>query len=291
MEGLRIEHAIDLHCHFGPDTIGTSLVHPQHSVTALEAAQQAFDSGHRALVLKSHSFASPMLAAELQQMVPGLQVFGGICTDYPSGGINVDAVAAALILGAKIVWLPTVHSHQDYLNGRAELFGTRGEGLRVIDQDGEPTSEVRAIFDLVRQYDAVLATGHTTAVEHYAVIKAFAREGKLLVTHAGEPMAGPHLTPEQCRELADLGATIELTAQCCHHLPGLTGKSVPDMVAMIRTIGPEHCTLSTDYGWTTELPRPAEGLKDFFEKLWSHGITEGELARMAATNPARLLGL
>jgi hypothetical protein len=48
-----------------------------------------------------------MLAAELQQMVPGLHVFGGVCTDSPSGGINVDAVAAALILGAKIVWLPT----------------------------------------------------------------------------------------------------------------------------------------------------------------------------------------
>jgi hypothetical protein len=291
MSTLRIENAIDMHCHFGPDTIGNPELHSDHSVTGLEAAREAYDSGHRAIVLKSHSFASPMVAAEIEQIVPGLHVFGGVCTDYPSGGLNVDAVAAALQLGAKIVWLPTVHSHQDYLNGKAELLGIRGKGLRVTGEDGEPLPEVRAIFDLVRQYDAVLATGHVTAVEHYEIIKAFAGEGKLLVTHAGEPLAGPHLTPEQCRTLADLGATIELTAQCCHHVSDMPGKSVPDMVAMIRTIGHERCTLSTDYGWTTQLPRPAKGMQDFLEKLWNHGVTEAELTTMVAVNPARLLCL
>jgi len=290
MSALRIENAIDMHCHFGPDTIGTG-AHPQHSVTGLQAAREAYESGHRAIVLKSHSLGSPMLATEIEQMVPGLRVFGGICTDYPSGGLNVDAVNAALQLGAKIVWLPTIHSHQDYLNGKSEILGIRGEGLRVTGDDGEPLPEVRAIFDLVVQYDAVLATGHVTAVEHYAVIKAFAREGKLLVTHAGEPLAGPHLTPQQCRDLADLGAMIELTAQCCHHVFGIPGKSVPDMVEMIRTIGHERCTLSTDYGWTTELPHPAAGMRDFLEKLWNHGMTEEELTTMVAVNPARLLGL
>ena len=163
--------------------------------------------------------------------------------------------------------------------------------MHVIGQDGEPTAEVRAIFDLVKQHDAVLATGHTTAVEHYAVIKAFAREGKLLVTHAGEKLAGPHLSAQQCRELADLGAMIELTALCCQTVFGIEGKSAAAMAAMIREIGPARCTLSSDYGWNTALPRPAAGLQDFLEQLWAEGITEGELTMMAATNPARLLGL
>jgi len=291
MSTLRIEGAIDMHCHFGPDTIGANLGHAGHAVTGLEAARQAHESGHRAIVLKSHSFASPMLAAELAQMVPGLQVFGGICTDYPSGGLNVEAVACALQLGARIVWLPTVHSHQEFLNGKTQAMGIHGEGLHVIGEDAKPLPEVRAIFDLVRQYDAVLATGHITALEHYAVIKEFARHGKLLVTHAGEPLGGPHLSPDQCRELAELGATIELTALCCQHVFGTRGKSIPDMVALIRTIGPERCTLSTDYGWTTELPLPAPGLQDFLERLWEHGVTEAELGTMVADNPARLLGL
>lgn len=291
MGGLRIEGAIDMHCHFGPDAVGVPGMALPHGVTGLEAAREAAESGHRAIVLKSHTFASVQLAAEIEQAVPGLRVFGGICTDYPSGGLNPDAVHSALRMGARIVWLPTIHSHQDYLNGKAEVLGIRGEGLRVIDETGKPLPVVQEIFDLVKQFDAVLATGHVTAVEHYAVIKAFAREGKLLVTHAGERMAGPHLTPEQCRELADLGATIELTAQCCDCLFGNKGKSETEMIAMIRTIGHERCTLSTDYGWTTELPHPAPGLRDFLERLWRHGVTEAELTRMVAENPARLLAL
>lgn len=291
MPGLKIEGAIDMHCHFGPDTIGTANAHPMHSVTGLQAAQEAAASGHRAIVLKSHSFATVQLAAEIEQAVPDLKVIGGICTDYPTGGLNVWAVQSALQLGARIVWLPTVHSHQDYLNGKAEVLGIQGIGIRVTDDDGNPTKEVREMFDLVKQYDAVLATGHVTAVEHYAVIRAFAREGKLLVTHAGELMAGPHLNPEQCRELADLGATIELTAQCCDCVFGHQGKSIDQMIAMIRTIGHERCTLSTDYGWITDLPRPAPGLQDFLERLWKHGLSEQELTVMVAANPARLLSL
>ena len=291
MSSLRVVDAIDLHCHFGPDIVGPPSGHAFEAVSGADAAREALACGHRAIVLKSHSFASPSLAAQIEQLVPGLKVFGGICTDYPTGGLNVDAVDVALRMGARIVWLPTVHSHQEYLNGKTESMGIKGEGLRVTGEDGAPTAEVRAIFNLVKQHDAVLATGHTTALEHYAVIKAFAREGKLLVTHAGEKLAGPHLTAQQCRELADLGAMIELTALCCQTVFGIEGKSAAAMAAMIREIGPAHCTLSSDYGWDTALPRPATGLLDFLEQLWAQGITEEELTMMAATNPARLLGL
>jgi hypothetical protein len=101
---LRIANAIDLHCHYGPDTVGGTLDASTllHGVTALEAAREAAESGLAALVLKSHSFASPALAATLGEAIPGLRVFGGICTDFPSGGLNVAAVEAALALGAKI---------------------------------------------------------------------------------------------------------------------------------------------------------------------------------------------
>jgi len=290
---LRIENAIDMHCHFGPDSLGGKARGGRgHSVTALDAAREAQASGHRAIVLKSHSFASPQVAASMAEAAPGLQVFGGCCTDYPTGGLNVDGVDVALRLGAKIIWLPTVHSHQDWLNGKAEMLGIRGDGLHVIDEEsGEPTEAVRAIFDLVRQYDAILATGHTTAAEHYAVAKAFAREGKVLVTHAGEAAAGPHLTADQCRELADLGAVIELTALTCDTIFDSKGKSPQEMAACIGAIGHQRCTLSSDYGWTTHVPHPAAGLHDFLERLWNVGVTEAELTRMAATKPAEMLSL
>jgi len=290
MTGPRIENAIDMHCHFGPDAIkGGPIGH--HGVTAVQAAREARDTGHRGVVLKSHSFASPQIAANLADEVEGLAVFGGICTDQLSGGLNVQGVDAALAMGARIVWLPTVHSHQEWLNGKAEMMGLIGEGIRVIDDDGRPVEEVRAIFDLCQQYDAVLATGHTTAEEHHVVCKTFAREGKVLVTHAGERLAGPHLTAQQARELADMGAYVELTAQCCQPLWGMKPKTPEQMIEQIRHIGCERCVLSTDYGWTSELPNPAPGMMSFLEALWQHGLSEDDLSTMAARNPARLLGL
>lgn len=289
---LRIENAIDMHCHFGPDTIGSRISLPgHHSVTGYEAAKEAFESGHKAIVLKSHSFCSCQLAANLEQAVPGLRVFGGTCTDHASGGLSVEAVHAALMLGAKIVWLPTINSCEDMSHKSAERFGWTRPGIPVIDEDGEPTQAVREIFALVREHDAVLATGHVGAAEHYAVVKAFARDGKLLVTHAGEALAGPKLTAQQARELADLGATIELTAECCVQVYDRPAKSPEAMAEMIRTIGYERCTLSSDYGWSRDIPRPAPGLQDFLEKLWSVGVTEAELGRMVSANPAELLGV
>jgi hypothetical protein len=69
------------------------------------------------------------------------------------------------------------------------------------------------------------------------------------------------------------------------------GPSVPDVVAAIGAIGPERVVLSTDYGWTTELPRPAPGLHSYVDALWGAGATEVELRRMSCDNPARLLRL
>jgi hypothetical protein len=289
---LRIEHAIDLHCHFGPDTIGGTLEGGAgHGFSGLDAAREAAESGHAAIVLKSHSFASPALAQNLEQMVPGLRVFGGICTDYPSGGLNVNAVEAALALGAKVVWLPTVHSQQDF---HTRATGPRYEGkqpLNVVDADGALLPVVREIADLVKQKGATLATGHTTAEEHYAVARALASNMNVLVTHAGEHLAGPHLTPQQCAELADLGATIEITALTCQSVMGMTGKPIAEVVTMLRTIGVDRCTLSTDYGWSTAIPHPASGLLEFLEALWSEGIAEADLQAMVSTTPARLLEL
>lgn len=292
MTGPRIENAIDMHCHFGPDAIkGAELGGGGHSVTALEAAREALETGHRGLVLKSHSFASPQLAANLADEVPGLALFGGVCTDQPSGGLNVEGVATALALGARVVWLPTVHSHQEFLSGKSETMGLVGEGIRVVGEDGKPVAAVRAIFDLCQQYDAVLATGHITREEHHVIVKTFAREGKVLVTHAGENLAGPHLTPEEARDLAEMGAYIELTAQCCDPVFGHEPKTPEQMVEQLRHIGCERCVLSTDYGWTTVVPHPAPGFVSFLERLWQHGLGEDDLITMAARNPARLLGL
>ncbi|HUI48480.1 MAG TPA: DUF6282 family protein, partial [Acidimicrobiia bacterium] len=199
--------AADLHCHFGPDP------HRERSVDAFEAAREAAAAGHRAIVLKSHDSPTASLAWAVQRdLGDAISVFGGICCDREIGGVNPAAVEVALGLGARIVWLPTLSSRQDFENGVAAQLGIPGPGLVVTDADDGLLPETIEVLALVREREAVLATGHVSAAEHYAVVREFAARGRVLLTHATEDLAGPNLSAQQCRELADLGAWVELCA-------------------------------------------------------------------------------
>jgi hypothetical protein len=275
--------AADLHCHFGPDP------HRERSVDAFEAAREAAAAGHRAIVLKSHDSPTASLAWAVQREVGDrISVFGGICCDREIGGVNPAAVEVALGLGAQIVWLPTLSSRQDVVNGVAAQLGIPGPGLVVTDDHDALLPETREVLALVREHDAILATGHVSAAEHYAVVKAFAREGKVLLTHATEDLAGPKLTAEQCRELADLGAWVELCAMTC--VGALATKTVAEMCATIKAVGVDRVTLGTDFGQKIN-PHPAAGLQTYADALFAEGMTEAEIRTMACTNPCALLGV
>ena len=217
-----------------------------------------------------------------------ISVFGGICCDREIGGVNPAAVEVALDLGARIVWLPTLSSRQDFDNGVAAQLGIPGPGIVVTDPDDQLLPETHEILALVKQHDAILATGHVSAAEHYAVVKEFARSGKVLVTHATEDLAGPNLTAAQCRELAGLGAWIELCAMTC--IGGLATRTVAEMVETIRAVGVERVTLGTDFGQKIN-PHPAAGLQTYADALYAEGLTEGEIRRMACNTPCELLGV
>jgi len=289
VEGVRMGNvalggAIDLHCHFGPE----SVIGTPHSVDASGAAADAADLGFAALVLKSHDFPSNAVAYAVQQQVSSVRVLGSICCDYWVGGVNPTAVETALRDGAAIVWLPTISSRQDVLNGVAALLRLDGEGIELLDDAGALRPEVRDVMDLVAEHDAVLATGHTSTEEHFAVARAFGQRGRLVVTHAMNAGAGPNLSVRECVELAQLGAHIEISAATCM---GAHGPSVQDVLEAVQAVGPGHVVLSTDYGWTVDLPRPAPGLLDFCDVLWEHGASEDDLRTMVCHNPARLLQL
>ena len=282
MGKVVLDGAIDLHCHFGPE----SVIGAPHAVDALEAATEAAALGFAAVVLKSHDFPSNAVAYLVGQAVDTVHMYGSVCCDFCIGGLNPGAVETALRDGAAIVWLPTISSQQDVENGVAAALGVPGPGICVVDDDGRLRPEVEEILALVAQYDAIAATGHTSAEEHVALARRFAGGGRLVVTHAMNPGAGPHLSIAECVELADLGAIVELSAATCM---GAHGPSVADVVEAIGAIGPERVVLSTDYGWNRDLPRPAAGLHSYVDALWEAGATEAQLRRMVCENPARLL--
>jgi len=291
MSGFVVPGAIDLHCHFHPDDLGKGLGTPHNGVPVADVVSEAAASGHAAVVLKSHSFSSAQLAGALDAAAPGIRVFGGICTDYMTGGLNVLAVESALNQGARIVWLPTIHGRQDV--GKANRIGFRGKPIDCLDDDGGLVDEVYEIAALTKLTGAVLATGHISAEEHLAVVKAFASTQQVLVTHAGEELGGPHLNDQQIVELADLGATIEFTALGCKDIPALDveGTRPEELARRVAAVGAHRCTLSSDYGFGDGFGRPGHEFIGFLEALWNAGVPEADIVTMARTNPARLIGL
>jgi hypothetical protein len=279
---MDLTGAIDLHCHFGPDA------HFGRSVTALEAAREAAQAGHAAVLLKSHSDSTAAVASTVDQVVDGVRVFGGICCDREVGGLNPAAVEVALRLGAKVVWLPTLTSRQDEQRGVMQRIGLRGPAVDVTDETGGLLPETNEVLDLVAEAGAVLATGHVSARDHLAVVRAFTPRGQVLVTHAMEELAGPALGVNECVELAELGAFVELCAMTC--IGHFASRTVADIASCAREIGPARCTLGTDYGQAVN-PRPAAGFQAFADALVYEGLSGQDVRRMACDNPRQLLGI
>jgi hypothetical protein len=278
---LELIGAIDMHCHFGPDP------RRGRSVDALEAVTDAKAAGHAGIVLKSHDFPSAALATIVERCVGGIRVFGGICCDAQVGGVNPAAVEAALRIDGKVVWLAT-HSAKLVDPGSASRPSSKGGNVSVLNAVGELTAEANEVLDLIAEHGAILATGHSSRAEHFAVTTAFAQRGKVLITHAREAHAQPDLSVQDCIELADMGATIEISAVTC--LGTFPCRDVSEMAALVQEVGAARCIISSDFGQRSN-PHPVEGMKGLGESLVKCGIAVDDVRAMACSNPARLLDL
>lgn len=283
-----IAGTIDFHVHSAPDVFG-------RSVTDIEAATLARRMHMRAIVLKNHITSTADRAATVREVVPGIEVFGGITLNRAVGGVNADAVEWMSRMSGrygKVVWLPTI----DAAN-HMKAFGEPGAGLRVA-VDGRVTPEAEAVLKVIARENLVLETGHVSPEELLAVIRRGRELGvrNVLVTHAMAEV--PNLSVEQMREVARLGGYLELDF-INHlmgpnaHLPWMTHwkhVSIQDMAAAIREVGAAHFVLATDLGQTGNPTQP-DGMLMLMQGLKKAGISDAELDTMMRVNPARLLGL
>jgi hypothetical protein len=72
---------------------------------ALAAKQQ----GMRAILIKNHVVITAD-RAEIASAQADFPVFGAIALNLTVGGLNLEAVEVALKMGAKEVWMPTIHA-------------------------------------------------------------------------------------------------------------------------------------------------------------------------------------
>jgi hypothetical protein len=272
----------DLHVHAGP-CVMPRLADDVRTADWYEAA------GATGFVLKGHCEPTVGRAAAAGAG-RDVAVYGGIVLNNPVGGLNPAAVAAALSMGARVVWLPTVDARAHRESGLGHpsscapaLEPSPSHALPPVDPSSEPT--VRTILRLVAEADAVLATGHVSAAEAAWVVREARREGvtRLLLTHPGFTVPG--MSAADARELADLGATVEVTAYQFLHQPGCDAAR---LAAFIREVGEMRCVLSSDAGQPASPPAP-EALQQLIDVLVGQGLDRATVTAMSSRIPQQLV--
>ncbi|NWF92780.1 MAG: hypothetical protein HXY46_07670 [Syntrophaceae bacterium] len=282
-----LEGAIDAHIHSSPD------IFPR-IMNDIDLALMAKQEGMRAILIKSH-VVSTADRAEIASQQTGFPVFGGIALNLPVGGLNLEAVEVALKMGAKEVWMPTIHaSHyiaqKDHVPTLAKEVKPDIKGIYLLNEDGSLKDELYPIFKKIAEYDVALGTGHVTPKETKVVVREAARVGvkKIIVTH---PLATfVNFSNEEMKEVLDHGAMFlehvfnDVTRQVAHPI---TQRMIADA---IRAIGARHIIMSTDSGqWLNPIPVQSMGI--YIKDMLDLGIPENDIRTMVSTNPARMLGL
>lgn len=284
---------VDMHCHVDLE-FSTSLFRKRGPEDGwLPKAERL---GMRAVVLKSHLWPTVSIVPYVERLYTGpVRVISSITLNGASGGVDMWSVEAAYHQGARTVFLPTWSSVNDRENGGfhrrlADAFEwfdpDRLCRQRIVDADGKPLDEIRDLVRFCHEHDMVLATGHVSPQESLAVAEEAAAVGfeRLVLSH---PFSNSVRAPlDAVQRVAELGGYAEI---CWTNIaPGRLDPA--DVVGRIRTIGVDHVVVATDY-FTAASPEPPDLLRLTLGTLHDAGLEPAEIHRVAAENPAKLLGL
>jgi len=280
---------IDMHVHSHPDVFGRNM-------DDIDVAQLAKAKGMRGILLKNHISETASRAALVMKVVPGIEVFGGVVLNRAVGGINPDAVEwMHRVYGSrgKVVWLPTFESDK-----HVKTFGKPTDKGLMVAPNGQVTPEMEAILKIIARENLLLATGHVHPEEVIAVVRRGREIGvkNMIVTHALTNVPG--LTMAQAKQVADMGAVIEIC-----FLQFLAGPNAPlpflthwtqvnakNVAQAVKEIGAKSVVVSTDLGQSGNMKHP-DGIEAAIAAMKREGISDGDIDIMMRKNPARLLGL
>ena len=266
---------IDMHVHSHPDVFGRNM-------DDIDLARLAKARGMRGLVLKNHISETASRAALVMKVVPGIEVFGGIVLNKAVGGINPDAVEwMHRIYGSrgKIVWLPTFEADKHVKT----LLKPDAVGLTVAP-NGQVSPEMETILKIIARENLVLATGHVHPEEIIAVVKKGRELGvkNIIITHALTNVPG--LTMEQAKQVADMGAVIEVC-----FLQFLAGPNAPlpflthwtqinakHVSQALKELGASGILVSTDLGQSGNMVHP-DGIETAIAAMKKEGISDADM--------------
>lgn len=285
MSDISLKGVIDMHVHSNPDI-------RHRAYDDFELMEAAIRTGARAIVIKTHQGTTvdrAYLCNRHNELVHqgdnNFTMFGSITLNRQMGGINPHAVESGLKLGGKVVWLPTQSARNTKLK-----MNQPTEGCVDVFKDGKPVPELKDIFQLIKDFDVVLGTGHISPEECFRMVEAARDAGvkKVVVTHPEWWLVGMSLE-EQVRIVKDYDVILE---HCfAQPMGGAKYKSnLPMNLEAIKACGYKNVMVSTD-GGQVENPNWEIALAKYIDYLADNGIPQEEIYYMTHTIQSNLLNL
>lgn len=286
-EGLVSEllrGSYELHVHAGPDS------YAGRTWSEIDTALAACEAGMGGIVFKCHSAPSSARTDFVKRYVYEMceeggwhktEIYGGVVLNYPVGGVNPHAVRASLKMGGRFVWTAVMDSeHHRKVTGQ-------GGGIRFVEK-GKVVEPMHEILDLIAEHDAVLSLSHLGTEERFIYIEEAKRHGvrRILIDHP--QLSIVKATPEQLREMAQMGALIGFYWQAA--VPNLFNFAVKptEMLDYLRVVTAEHLASGTDLGQYGN-PHPVDGMRMFLRTLLFFGVSREDIETIFKKNPRRLI--
>lgn len=281
---------LDIHVHAGPSVAN-------RQVDAADMLKEAVVAGYRGFLVKDHYFPSCMGVKMVQEHcdAQGVEIYSSMCLNNSMGLFNLMALDAAINMGAKIIYFPTVSSknHIDHHKGNFVGSGKMSvpeTPVVYVDENGVMDPAAVECLKLIAEKDVVLGTGHGTAWEIDHLVEKALEVGvkRILVNH---PQFHIGASYEQMTKWAKLGAYIEMNV--CVFTSGSKLGSLDDQVIadMLKAVPLEQMILDSDMGQNGN-GSPVEGMYRFIRLLMDKfGLSEEDINLIAKTNPAKLLGV
>ena len=272
-----IRGGYDLHTHTAPS-------HAKRSLDDFELLREAESLGMAGVMIKSHYEPTEARASIVNMsMDTKTKAYGAIALNWPVGGLNPYAVESSLKLGAVLVWMPTKDTLNCLQHGKEPGDFFERPGITIWGENGEIKREVFEIMEVVRKYDAYLATGHLSPKESLALCKAGRKMGvNMVLTHPD--WRGTIVPLELQLEIAHMDVLIEKVWLNIAESNTTAGK----MAHSIKKIGADHVFIVTDRG-QAGFEKPAQAMLLFIEALMKQGITSVEIKKMICDNPKRIV--
>ncbi len=282
---ISLEGVFDLHLHALPDLT-------VRNGDELTFARQCKEVGMVGFAVKNVLESTVNRARYVNMMVPGFNYVGGICLNYTVGGVNPTAAEACLQQGGRIVWMPSGHAkfHKDHFGfakyglKRPIYLPPDAQGITVLDENGELTEETKAVVEVAKYYNALVATSHLAPEESLKLGKFCSQQKvKHIYTHL---MWAPEYSLEVGKQFIEDGGMVELTAVT---FGGFVHKrKLAECVEAINTLGAKNLVLSSDTGAVRSMI-PSEIFRMFSVNLSNAGVSDDDLNTMMKKNPLAMI--